>query len=391
MLQSILEEAGEASGLIGTVAYRTGQSEVESKLTTPDSPDLQRYLREMVESGYKSAIMEVSSIGQTQYRAHATEFALAIFLNLGREHLDFHGNIENYYEAKKPLIVNLPETSTAVLNVDDPYSIALESATKAKVIRFGLGEGADVRAVEIDLSSGFAEANLQLSERIRQELALSEQNLHFRLRVPGFHSLMNALAAAAAGLALGYTVSTCLRGLERYAGVERRFQEIYHEDFRIFDDHFANAGNIKMSLETLAKMDYKRLHLIYAIRGKRGVTVNRENIEAFLPFIPKLRLANFVATLSRDTAGHYDEVLPEEELVFKEAMDKGGCEYELTERLEEAIEKGLAYCEPGDLLLLAGCQGMDAGGRIALTALSEKYPDRKDEILAPIKDRVCGW
>lgn len=386
MLQSILEAAGEKSGIIGTVAYRTGKSEVESKLTTPDSVDLQRYLREMVDSQYRFAVMEVSSIGQTQYRAHGSHFRVAAFINLGREHLDFHGGMEEYFAAKKTLFRQLTEEAVAVINQDDEYANRLRGETKAKIISFGLSEEADVRAYDIDLSSGFAKAKLSIKD------TLPHAGIYdLLLSVPGMHSLMNALAAITCGLALGFTAENCIQGIQEYLGVERRFQEIYNGKYRIFDDHFANAGNIDLTLETLSKMEYERLFIAYAIRGKRGVTVNRENVEALLKWIPQLRLAGFVASRSKDTVGHYDEVLPEEEAVFHESMQKGQIDYTTTDTLEEAVLHQLARCEEGDLLLLAGCQGMDAGGRIALQYLAKKDPERSEEILAPLRDRVCGW
>lgn len=392
MYKSIVEASGESCGLVGTVEYQTGQSKVESKLTTPDSPDLQRYFMEMADSGFHYAVMEVSSIGQTQYRNRGCHYKVASFINLGREHLDFHGSMESYFEAKKQLIVNLDADAAAVLNEDDEYSRSLRGETKAKVLSFGLSERADVRCTDLDLSSGFAVFNLLLKPNpVFKTKSPDTRSFRVALKVPGFHSVMNALAAIAMGLANGFSPECCIRGIENYRGVERRFQEIYAGDFRIFDDHFANAGNIDMTLETLSKMDYDRLVLVYAIRGNRGVTVNRENVEAVIKWLPKLRLERFIASLSRDTTGHYDRVSDEEIDVFKTCMKEGGPEYTLFENLDEAVRSALQSCQKGDLMLLAGCQGMDAGARLVLTALSEAQPDKKEAIMAVLKDRVCGW
>lgn len=394
MYRSILEAAGRDCGLVGTVAYHTGKSFVSSKLTTPDSLDLQRYLREMVDSGYKDAVMEVSSIGQSEYRNAGCLYREASLLNLGREHLDFHGSMENYFAAKKPLIMGLKPEATAVLNADDPWSYSLLNETKARVLTFGLKEEADLRAIKPDLSSGYAHTEL-VYKPLRRSAASpegeSEERAKLVLAVPGIHSLMNALAAVGLALAAGLPLSTCVHGIESFHGVERRFQQIYDGKFRIFDDHFANAGNIRMTLETLCHMTYEQLVLLYAIRGNRGVTVNAENIDALADYLPRLRLKKFIATLSRDTTGHYDKVSDEEIAVFKREMAEQGQSYTLKEQLEEAVQEALACCGKGDVLLLAGCQGMDAGARLALGELAGQYPDEREKILWPLKDRVCGW
>lgn len=401
MYRKINQMSGKNIGLIGTVAYETGEEHQSSVMTTPDSIDLQCLFRQMRRDGLEAAVMEASSIGLSQQRTRGCDFDIACFLNLSREHLDYHGSMEAYFAAKKSLISGLKPNATAVINCDDPWAMRAAAETDADLLTFGLSERAAVRATDIDLSSGFAQFTLTFSAQLAQPhspaqehlAALAGKSYSLQLQVPGIHSVMNALAAIAAALAAGHTIDDCIRGIEAYRGVERRFQEIYHQDFRIFDDHFANASNIRMTLESLARMDYKSLHLVYAIRGRRGVTVNRENVEAFLPKLAALRLKTFIATKSEDTVGHYDEVQPEEEAVFREMMNQSDVRYTLCDTLAEAVAMVIPRVKPGDVVLLAGCQGMDAGARLILPMLAADVTEEslKTQILAPLVGRECGW
>lgn len=237
-----------------------------------------------------------------------------------------------------------------------------------------------------------------------QQLAQAYISVPVNLKVPGYHSVMNALAAASLGLATGFSLAKIVKGLEAYTGIERRFQRILaatslafnspwraYVNYQIYDDHFANPGNIRFTLNSLCKMQYANLHIVYAIRGKRGVTVNSENIQTLKDYLPNLRLANFIATTSNDVVGHYDTVTEAELAAFQKEMAELGKEYMLYPTLEGALQCALEKVQTGDVILLAGCQGMDAGARLCLEMLQAKHPNLDaSEIMAVVKDRICG-
>lgn len=405
MYRQIIQETGEACGLLGTVAYEAGSEQVSSAMTTPDSLDLQRYLRQMVDRGIPHAVMEVSSIGLHQDRVKNTQFDRAVLLNLTHEHLDYHGSIEHYFQQKKKLLTSLSPEGVAVLNADDPYSRSLQDELACRVLTFGLKNQADIRAENLDLSTGFAHFDLVINPASRNSRSLSKDTstdtflvqaltsgrYPVALQVPGLHSVYNALAAISLALSRGIAPELCCRAISKFRGVERRFQQIYQGDFRVFDDHFANTKNIDMTLSTLQAMDYNRLVIVYAIRGNRGPKVNRENIETLNTWLSGLKIRSFIPSLSRDVVGHYDIVKPEEISVFQATMRENDLSYELQDTLEAAIDLALQVVQPGDIILLAGCQGMDAGGRLILHKLAEQYPACREAILAPLQDRVCGW
>jgi len=138
-------------------------------------------------------------------------------------------------------------------------------------------------------------------------------------------------------------------------------------------------------------MDFKSIKLVYAIRGDRGVTVNRENAETIAKWAPKLGIHEVVATLSRSHVTQKDVVSESELAAFQEVMEAAGIEVLLFEELPEAIECSLDNVSDGDLLLLAGCQGMDYGAKLVLEQLEVIRPNvDKKKLFQPLEKRVAG-
>ena len=393
MINTIFEEQGLNTGLIGTVIIKTGALVRPATLTTPESLDLHFYFSEMVKNKVGYAVMEVSSSGLELNRVGCVDFNTVVVNNISREHIDLHGSFEAYYRAKSRLVREATENQWAVLNLDCPYTAALISETKAKTLTYGLkNQQADCLVQNLDLSSGRAEFTVNLTRTVPAEI-LSRQPDTFtiKLSVLGLHSVYNAMAAVLVALIHGIPASTIQKALKIFKGVERRFELIFEDDFMVIDDHFANSGNIDVTLETLGMMDYKKLHLIYAIRGSRGVTVNRENAEAIARWAPKLGLNRIIATTSIDHVDKKDAVTKAEISTFQAVMDQAGLKTIILESLSEAIALGLAETGLGDVLLLAGCQGMDYGARICLEQIRKLKPELPDEIVfAALKNRVAG-
>lgn len=384
MVDEILKAAAIPSGLLGTVYARTGKDVVPSVLTTPDSYVLQRYLADMVGSGFRACNMEVSSIAIHMRRVHGIDYRVFAFINISREHIDDHGDYETYYNLKASMVRGLQSDAVCVLNADQDDVWRLSKETEANVLSFSARKGAaDCYIEQLDLSTGTADFQMSLCGEI----------IPVKLAVAGYHSVINALAAAAVCKAMalhGLPIrSEHIRiGLEHFRGVERRFECIYDREFKIFDDHFANPGNIAVTLETVHKMQFRAFALCYAVRGSRGTTVNRENVEAMLPHLQKLGVDSIVATASVETVTSKDMVTAAEKEVFLSCMKDAGIDVCWHDRLEDAVRAAADRMEDGGVLLLAGCQGMDRGGRYALEFLFEKTGD--ETVLEPLKKRVCG-
>ncbi|SFJ74461.1 UDP-N-acetylmuramoylalanyl-D-glutamate--2,6-diaminopimelate ligase [Paenibacillus sp. UNC496MF] len=377
MTNAILERHGFKTGMIGTVVVKIDEERIPAELTTPESLDLQAYLKRMVDAGVSHVSMEVSSAAQEANRVESVDYDIVCFNNLSREHIDSHGTFENYFAAKSKLIRGAGERSFAVLNLDDEYAASLATETRAKVITFGMrsGEGT-LHCKDLDLSTGRAKFTVEILKAFEANGVRHEPG-EFRvdLRIPGLHSVYNSMAAIAIALLCGVSVATIQETLRTFGGVERRFQFIHEDAFTIIDDHFANPGNIDVTLETLRYMDYEDFHLVYAIRGARGPIINRENAESIVKWMNRLERRELIATRSRSHVNRHNVVSDEETDVFLEVMNEAGIEVKLFDELPDAIGAALGEAKRGDLILLAGCQGMDPGAEIALQLLGKPGTD----------------
>ncbi len=393
MLNSILEEQGLNTGLIGTVVVKTGSTVRPAELTTPESLDLHCIFNQMVEEEVSHAVMEVSSSGLELNRVGHIDFDTVVLNNISREHIDLHGSFEAYYKAKAGLIRNAKKGGWAILNLDCPYSSSLKNETAARVFTYGLkNREADCLVSDLDLGTGRARFNVEILKKDPPSIFSGYPgSFRVELSVLGLHSVYNAMAAILAALLQGIPIAVIQKALKDFRGVERRFELIFEDDIKVLDDHFANYGNINVTLETLQMMEYNNLHLVYAIRGGRGVTVNRENAEAIAEWAPRLGLEKVIATTSVSHVDEKDVVSEEERLVFKTVMEKAGLNTEIYEELPAAIGRGLENAAPGDVILLAGCQGMDYGASICLEQIHRLKPHlAKEKIFAALKNRVAG-
>lgn len=383
MLNGIMELAGYKTGLIGSVINKIGEEFIPSNLTTPESLDLQKLLYKMKEENVEKVFMEVSSSALELCRVKNVDFDIVSFNNFSREHIDQHGSFEKYWQAKSSLIIDAKPESYAILNLDDEYSKSLIDKTKAKVITYSLKqEMGNFYCKDLELSSGRAKFIVVINQPYEAfGKRIEKDEFRVVLGVPGYHSVANAMAAIAIAITDGISKKMIQDALLYFNGVERRFQYIYENDFIIIDDHFANKGNINVTLETLMHMDYEKLHLVYAIRGNRGVTVNRENAEAIVDWKDKLNIDEIIATKSIEVVANKDKVTNEEEKAFNEAMKDSGIKIHMYERLDDAIKYSLDRVGNKDIIILAGCQGMDHGAIIALDYLHIIKPEINEEKL----------
>jgi UDP-N-acetylmuramoyl-L-alanyl-D-glutamate--2,6-diaminopimelate ligase len=152
LIKGILEEAGQRVGLVGTIEYRIGDTVIPATHTTPESLELNDLLSQMRSAGCQSVSMEVSSHALQQSRVFGLGYRVAVFTNLTQDHLDYHGSMEEYFQAKKILFNDLSAHATAVVNGDDPWGMKIASSTQARTISYGTAEKADIRATDINLS-----------------------------------------------------------------------------------------------------------------------------------------------------------------------------------------------------------------------------------------------
>lgn len=394
MLDEILRAQGLNTGLIGTVKIRVGDKVIPAAMTTPECFELQRYFHEMKEAGVDTVTMEASSSALEQFRTADVRQDVVSFNNFSREHIDQHGSLEAYWKAKSSLITGSTKEQVTVINVSDPEIRKLQGLGEGQMITYSVdSEEGDICPMDLKSTGDNPEFTLKVREDIiltERGLTIPAQEFRVKLSVPGRHTVANAVACCAMALCQGIRAETIVRGLASFRGVERRFEMIYDEDFKIIDDHFANSNNIDASLLSLSSLDYHKLHIVYGIRGSRGVTVNRENVQTLARWLPKLNMDEIIVTESVGDVTFLDLVLPEERDVFYEEIRKTGLKVTSCSRMSDALTYVLEQVRPGDLILLAGTQGMDKAGRRILEYIAETQPDNREKIMAPMASRVCG-
>src|SRR3989441_11879291 len=209
LIASIPEAAGEPVAMTGTVEYRLGKERKKAGRTTPEAADMQRLLRQAVEIGCKTAVMECSSQAMDFHRCDELDYTVAVFTNLTRDHLDYHKTMENYWYAKQRLfdgrLGSRPKTS--VINVDDVYGIELANCLEQegqRVVRYAVKSNADVTARDPE----FSLAGMKFL------LRTFDTEIDFHSPLVGPPHIYNTLAAVASGLALGYGLEVITKALQ---------------------------------------------------------------------------------------------------------------------------------------------------------------------------------
>jgi UDP-N-acetylmuramoyl-L-alanyl-D-glutamate--2,6-diaminopimelate ligase len=260
MLEAIFRAAGLVPGLIGTVEVRIGETRLPVLHTTPEAPDLQRLLAEMADSGVRAAAMEVSSHGLALGRVDATRFRAAIFTNLTQDHLDFHRDLEEYFQAKRRLLT--PELSAVgVVNLDDPYGRRLASeATGIELVTTGSAGEADWRASEVSAALDGTTFRLEGPAGSRP----------VRLQVAGHFNVANALGALAAAAALGIDLDTAVAGVESLAGVPGRFERVdAGQPFTVLVDYAHTPDSLENVLQAARAVTGGRVIAVFGCGGDR--------------------------------------------------------------------------------------------------------------------------
>ncbi|MDP8954899.1 MAG: UDP-N-acetylmuramoyl-L-alanyl-D-glutamate--2,6-diaminopimelate ligase [Actinomycetota bacterium] len=316
LLRAILEAAGRPTGLIGTLG---------GALTTPESTELQSSLASMVDAGLSAVAMEVSSHALAQARVEATSFALAIFTNLSRDHLDFHTSMEDYFSVKARLF-EPGRTAAAVVNVDDPHGRLLLETAQVPTRPFSLAEVTDVE-IGLDASVGTWRGR--------------------RLRVPlgGSANLANALAAATAAVALGVDEGDVVQGLASVPPVPGRYEHVTAgQPFDVVVDYAHTPDALEQLLVAARSSAGGRVVVVFGCGGER----DRQK----RPLMGRVAatLAD-VIIITSDNPRAEDPVAIADEVVAG-ADGPGSVQVELDRRA--AIHLALSTAGPGDVVLVAG-------------------------------------
>ena len=338
LLRAVFEAAGKKCGLLGTVAYSIGDRELPAARTTPEAPDVQGMFRQMVDAGCGACVMEVSSHALALRRVDGTVFAAAVFTNLTRDHLDFHGDMESYFTAKRRLFDMLPPGAPGIVNLDDPRGESLKK-NASTVVTYAINKPADVTP---------------------GPLSLTFQGLEFDARTPkgavrvasklvGRPNVSNILATVAAATALDIPSGAIERGLANLRGVPGRFELISSKDDVIVVIDYAHTDDaLKNLLETARPLAQRRVITVFGCGGDRDRT-KRPLMGAVAARLSDVVVITSDNPRTEDPARIIDEI----KRGLPAASDRTAATFAILDR-KEAIQFAIGKAEPGDLVLLAG-------------------------------------
>lgn len=337
LLEEIFRTAGFIPGVIGTVDYRGPGFKVQAGRTTPEAPELQKMLQEMVDEGVSHCLLEVSSHALEQKRVWGVSFDVVVFTNLSGEHLDYHGSMENYFEAKKKLFFLNHKRNASVVNIDDPWGQRLMTELPMKTITFGLDPKAVVRAERYE----FHDDGMNfLMDYPGGRVAVSSALI-------GKHNLYNILAAASVALAMNIPLPAIVRGIGSLRGVPGRFETVKNSrGLQIIVDYAHTDNALQYLLETVQELKPRRVLLVFGAGGNRDKS-KRERMGEVAS-----RLADWSVLTSDNPRG-------EDPLAIIGDIEKGfhkreSANYEVVPDRKEAIRRALGMARKGDYVLVAG-------------------------------------
>jgi UDP-N-acetylmuramoyl-L-alanyl-D-glutamate--2,6-diaminopimelate ligase len=338
LLEALLAKRHGRAGFLGTVAYRTGRRELAAERTTPDATVVQGLLAEMVAAGLPAAAVEVSSHALALDRLEGCRFDVAVFTNLTREHLDFHGDMEDYFGAKKLLFSLRKPGAPGVINTGDVYGARLSREIAAPVLTFSTGTGAaDVRAEDVrcDLS-GTALSVVHASGRFPVTSPLL-----------GRFNAENLLAASAAGLALGMSGPDIAAALGTVRRVPGRLEPVEAgQPYSILVDYAHTEDALRRLLAAVRELTDKKILLVFGCGGDRdrGKRAPMGEVAGRLADIP-------IATSDNPRSEDPEAILDQVEEGLKAA---GARKYLRIADRREAIRHALDLANTGTVVVIAG-------------------------------------
>lgn len=380
LIYHILCAAGHRTGMVSTVNAVIGDQAHDTGLhtTTPDSPDTQRYLAEMVAAGMTHAVLETTSEGLAQHRVTACDFDLAVVTNITHEHLYAHGTFEKYREAKAMLFQGLASAhrkpgvpKVAVLNADDPSYDYLRGIPVDSYLSYALNRAADLVAADIHHSAH----GLTFTART------PSGDLRVRTSLIGQYNVHNCLAAIGVGVALQLPLCAMQAGIEALRGISGRMERIDQgQPFTVIVDFAHTPGALEQALKTARALADRRLWVVFGCAGLRDVRKR--------PMMGEIaaRLADFTVITAEDPRTESVEQIIEQIAVGceREGAREGEHYWRIGDRTQ-AIRFAVEHARPGDLVLVTG-----KGHERSMCFGTTEYPWSDQEAVREALNRLLG-
>ena len=341
LLHSVLDAAGRRPGLVGTVRWVVGGEERPAPFTTPEAIDLQRLFREMVDAGDRSAAVEASSHGSALGRLDRVRFDALVFTNLSQDHLDLHGTMDGYFQAKRRLFTGASPPPAAV-NVGDEWGRRLAhdlaDAHRAPLVTFGL-EAGEIRPEELELRADgtrLRAAGIELETRLR-----------------GRFNVENVLAAVAAGLLLDVDEDEIAEGIAAAEEVPGRFEAVDEgQPFAVLVDYAHAPDSLDTVLRAARDLGDGKVIVVFGAGGDRD--------RGKRPLMGRVALERSDHVIVTSDNPRSEEPLA----IIQDVLQGAGLDVEIDPDRRSAIERAIRVAEPGDVVVIAG-KGHEQGQEIA--------------------------
>jgi UDP-N-acetylmuramoyl-L-alanyl-D-glutamate--2,6-diaminopimelate ligase len=338
LVDSILRAAGRTTGLIGTTGYRTSKGRKDAPNTTPESLELQRMFAEIRDAGGTDVTLEASSHALAMDRLWGCHFAVAIFTNLTRDHLDYHQTFEMYFAAKRRLFegTGMGAPDVAVINADDPYSAELKGLARSTVT-YGLKSPADLAPKKLVLSATGLDFAAQTPAG----------DVNVRSPLVGRMNAYNILAAIGAGIGLGIDTEQIEEGISRLAAVPGRFERIDEgQPFLVVVDYAHTDDALRNVISTAREVSSSaKIITLFGAGGERDRTKRPLMGEA-------AGALSDLVVLTSDNPRSEDPLRIINDVVV--GLQKANAKYQIEPDREQAIAAAIDAAEPGDIVILAG-------------------------------------
>ncbi|MBM7701770.1 UDP-N-acetylmuramoyl-L-alanyl-D-glutamate--2,6-diaminopimelate ligase [Metabacillus iocasae] len=340
LMEHIFKANKKKTGLIGTIEIRIGDDAYDVKNTTPESVTLQQTFHQMVEEQVDVAMMEVSSHALDLGRVHGCDFDVAVFTNLTQDHLDYHKTMDDYRRAKGLLFAQLgnaynhSKPKFAILNVDDEATSEYIRSTAATVITYGIDKECDIRATNIQMTSAGTTFTL----------VTPTETAEVKMKLIGKFSVYNVLAATAACLVSGVSLSLIVEQLANIEGVSGRFEVVDEgQPFTVVVDYAHTPDSLENVLRTVKQFAKGSIYAIVGCGGDRDRT-------------KRPLMANIAAENSTEAVLTSDNPRSEDPQQILEDMIKGisTSNYVTIIDRKEAIQYAINKAERDDVIIIAG-------------------------------------
>lgn len=332
MIRDILCASKKKCGLIGTIAIEYGDTSIEASRTSPESLDLQKILKDMVDAGMEYVVMEVSSHALELNRVHGLKFDIGVFTNLSHDHLDFHKTMENYLAAKAKLF---KQCAFGIINADDLYTTKLLKLIDCKYAKYGIDNASNVSATDIRINNNYVDFKMYINKQLQT----------ITVDIPGRYTVYNALAAIAVTSMLGAQMEDILSALATIKVPGRSEVVDINKSFAVIIDYAHTPASLEAIIINTKKYIKGRVITVFGCGGNRDTSKRYD-------------MGKISGTYSDFTIVTTDNPRDEEPIDIAQEIERGIKDtrglYKVILDRQEAIKFAMKIAWKNDTIIIAG-------------------------------------